>query len=277
MADNTLSQSYLSNLRLFLQSQLYSRIGSIPTIDQLGDYIRIKTDGFVERFNVDANAEFANGQIVLIINREHPTVSKAYRKTNTGTLLQYDNVDILLYWQHFTLPENYSKNHIKLTLTKVEDLIKTNFKSFSIETVANDLAIAYNQLGNVTEETDGTKALLAKTFELRDRVLMRAAYELRTQAVNPIKVTVGFILLSEDMVKSIANCPWLIGDEIERIIRASLSGTLGHTHPAFANYDRLFRFICVKCEDKYYAISENNIFDITEVNETTPRFYTYVK
>jgi hypothetical protein len=276
----TLLQSYLTNLRLNLQSLEYLRVSEIPKLKDLDVYIRIKADGYLENFVTDSNVEFAQGEILIVLNKTTPTQSTAYRNTKPkGSIVKHENFDVTSYWHFFTLPENYSKTHVTEAIKQIEDSIENDFFSFDINKIATDLSIAYSQASGRSAEdnTDANKLILEKVINLRDRVLMRLAYELNSGSVQLLPVAAHRIPLNEELLLKLKTCPWLTPIQLSNIIKSTSRDGYSYIHPAVFNFSNLFTFVYVKSDEDKFIITPNKIYDVTNVDKTTPRFFTYVK
>lgn len=277
---SALQQSKLSNLRISLQSLYYERVSSIPSINNLGLYIRIKNDGFVENFVNDSNEEFMTGEIVLIYNKENPELSTAYRCTKPhGKIVKHVNFNLNAHWGFFTQSENYSKVHVTNTIVKIEKLLSDSFDDFDIETIATDLSVAYSQaLGRYnTESTDANKLALNKIMELRDLVIMRLAKDMNTGLVIPVIVSMHRIPTNNTTIDDLIQCPWLNTTNKRDVVTAVTREGNAFIHPDIFNFTNLFKFIYIKSEATRFILTENRIYDVTNVSNKLPRFFEYVK
>lgn len=277
---SALQQSNLSNLRITLQTLYYERVNSIPSIANLGLYIRIKNDGFVENFINDSNEEFIAGEIVLVYNKENPALSTAYRCTKPhGKIVKHVNFNVNSHWSFFTAFENYSKAHVTNTINNVEKILSDSFDNFDIELVATDLSVGYSQaLGRYdNERTDSNKLLLNKIIELRDLVLMRLAKDMNTGVAIPVSVSMHRIPITGTGMTDLMQCPWLTAVNKRDVVTAITREGNAFIHPDIFNFSNLFKFIYIKSEATRFILTENRIYDVTNPSNKLPRFFEYVK
>lgn len=277
---STMQQTYLTNLRLTLQSAEYTRVAGIPDLNKLGVYIRIKTTGEAEDFLEDSNKEFLPGEILMVYNLDNPVLSTVYRNTKPkGNITKHDNFNITTFWNFFGQPENYSKQHLLNSVTLVTKAIADNFKTFDLKEVTRQLSISYALAsGRFAEDsTDSNKLIIDNILDLRDKIFIRMAYDLNNDVVNPYFVQAYYLPLSADNLVTLANIPWLPNADLVNISMAVTNDNIGIIHPASFNYSEFFRYVYIKSNDKRYLLSENKIFDVTNVGENIPRYFTYVK
>lgn len=275
-----LNESHITKLKVFIQTQPYTRITELPKLKDLGTYIRIKENGFIEAL-IELTDELAQGEIIIVPGENGTRESTIYRRSKPrGNLLKHEKVDATEYWDFFNQPVNFTISYFDLLLEDIKTKINDKFYDFDITEVLSDinsvLFYAYQRKAKDTA-SDSDIAIYEQVKEVRERIYMRLANDLVTGKVVPWSTSVYTVPTSVETVNQLSGCPWLKVDHLQAIIFALQDPERGFTHPELFNYQSGLPFLMVKAESKYYLITENRLYDVTNVSESLPRFFQYVK
>lgn len=275
-----LNESYITHLKVFIQTQPYLRIDALPTLKDLGTYIRIKENGFIETL-VESAEELGQGEIIIVPGENGTRESTVYRRSKPrGNLLKHENVDVTEYWDFFHQPLNFTVTYFDLLLEDIQEKIKAKFYDFDVKEVLTDInAVLFYARQRMQEGngTDSDAAIYTNVKDVRERIYMRLAYDLVAGKVEPWSTSVHTVPTTEETAKQLSACPWLNEDQLQAIVFALQDPQRGITHPELFSYQSGLPFLIVRVESKYYLITENRLYDVSNVSENLPRFFQYVK
>lgn len=272
--------SQVTQLKLYVQTLPYERIPAMPSLAELGCYLRVTENGFVEGFVKSAD-EIGQGEVVLCTGENGTRDGTVYRRTKPhGNLVKHTLVDITEYWEFFSKSVNFSVNYFDLLLNDLNVDLVMNFFKFDPKAFAENLcSVLYSVKTRANSDTasDSDREIYKEVMNVRDRFYMRLVYELIQGDVEPMHSSVRSIPTVEDTAKFIETCPWLSSDQIYDVVRALQTPEIGICHPVLFNYQIELPFLLVRCDKKYFLLTEKRIYDVSNLDENLPRFFVYVK